>query len=88
MASPRRVPPGLSGAIARTWLLQNAWLVERVSEEDELKAKAIIAGCTDKTFSFTDATSFAVMERLGIKTVFAFDPHFQQYGFQVIGLSN
>ena len=38
----------------------------------------------DKAFSFTDCTSFAVMERLGIKTAFAFDRHFAQYGFHVI----
>ena len=40
---------------------------------------------SDKTYSYTDATSFAVMERLGLKTAFAFDPHFRQHGFQVLG---
>ena len=41
---------------------------------------------TDKTFSYTDATSFAVMGRLGLKTAFAFDPHFRQFGLDVVGL--
>jgi predicted nucleic acid-binding protein len=77
----------LGGEIARTWLLRNSWPVERVTEEDETRAKAIVGRYTDKTFSFTDATSFAAMERLGLKTVFCFDPHFRQYGFQVLGLS-
>jgi len=38
----------------------------------------------DKGFSFTDCTSFALMERLDINTVFAFDDHFFQYGKFVI----
>ena len=35
---------------------------------------------TIKDFSYTDATSFALMERLGLNTVFAFDEPFEQYG--------
>jgi predicted nucleic acid-binding protein len=34
----------------------------------------------------TDATSFAIMERLGILEAFSFDRHFRQFGFSVIGL--
>lgn len=75
----------LGADIARRWLLGNVWPVERVTEDDESKAAAIIGRYADKTYSYTDATSFAVMERLGLKTVFAFDPHFRQYGFQVLG---
>lgn len=39
----------------------------------------------DKEFSFTDCTSFALMERLGVATAFAFDEHFRQYGRFVVG---
>lgn len=77
----------LGAAVARRWLLTNVWAVERVTEDDEGRAKEIIRKYTDKTFSYTDATSFAVMERLGLRTAFAFDPHFRQYGFQIIGLA-
>jgi predicted nucleic acid-binding protein len=77
----------LDAALARRWLLGNVWRVERVNEEDESRARAIIAQYADKRFTYTDATSFAVMERLGLKTAFAFDAHFRQYGFQVIGLA-
>lgn len=77
----------LGPEVARKWLLGNVWPVERVTEEDEARARGIVAQYTDKTFSYTDATSFAVMERLGLHRAFAFDPHFQQYGFQVVGLS-
>ena len=75
----------LGADIARRWLLGNVWPVERVTEDDESKATAIVGRYVDKTYSYTDATSFAVMERLGLKTAFAFDPHFRQYRFQVLG---
>ncbi|MDT7605420.1 MAG: uncharacterized protein QOF61_3417 [Acidobacteriota bacterium] len=34
----------------------------------------------DKDWSFTDCASKALIERLGIKTAFAFDRHFRQFG--------
>jgi uncharacterized protein len=78
----------LGGDLARRWLFDNRWPIERVSSEDEARARAILARFTDKTFSYSDATSFAVMERLGLKIAFAFDPHFSQFGFQVRGLTS
>src|SRR6266705_3321815 len=68
----------LDAALARRWLLGNVWPIERVREDDEGRARAIIGRYTDKTFTYVDASSFAVMERLGLKTAFAFDPHFRQ----------
>lgn len=40
----------------------------------------------DKTYSFTDCTSFVVMKELGISTSFTFDEHFKQIGFTVVPL--
>ncbi|GAB6275341.1 MAG: PIN domain-containing protein [Peptococcaceae bacterium] len=71
----------LSPEIARSWLKGLCWPVERVTEEDEEKAKEIILTYVDKTFSYTDATTFAVMERLRLSEALAFDQHFSQYGF-------
>ena len=76
----------LGAALARNWLTNNVWPVQRVSVDDEAQAVSIISRYSDKTFSYADATSFAVMERLGMRKAFAFDPHFRQYGFQVVGL--
>ena len=56
----------------------------RVQEEDEDRAWAIVTQYDDKDFSLTDAISFAVMERLGLRTAFAFDRHFEQFGWDVI----
>jgi predicted nucleic acid-binding protein len=54
--------------------------LHRVAAEDEEQAWQILKQYGDKGFSYTDAASFAAMERLGIMTAFAFDEHFEQYG--------
>jgi predicted nucleic acid-binding protein len=59
----------------------------RVSEVDEQRAREIIYQYDDKEFSLTDATSFAVMERLHIPFAFAFDHHFTQLGMTLISPS-
>jgi uncharacterized protein len=56
----------------------------RVSVTDERRAREIIA-THNKDYTLTDATSFAVMERLRIGAAFTFDRHFAQYGFAVLG---
>ena len=62
------------------WLKSIPCEVERISEEDEWKAREIIFRYADKSFSYCDACSFAIMERLEIKEAFSFDRHFIQYG--------
>jgi uncharacterized protein len=57
----------------------------RVSEQDEEQALTLIARYRDKDFSITDATSFVVMERLGITHAVSFDRDFRQYGIIVLG---
>lgn len=56
----------------------------RVTEDDERRAREIIRQYNDKKFSFTDATSFVVMARLGIPYAFTFDRNFTQYGLTVL----
>ena len=74
----------LGAAMARRWLLGQVWEIEAVQARDEEVAKDIIRKYTDKSFSYTDATSFAVMARTGIRVAFGCDPHFQQYGFKLL----
>ncbi len=57
---------------------------QRVSPEDEEKAWALLKKYKDKDFSFCDATSFILIERLKIPAAFSFDHHFEQYGISVV----
>jgi len=54
--------------------------VEFVSEPDFDHAWQLFRDYQDKGWSFTDCTSKVLMERLGIKSAFAFDQHFRQFG--------
>ena len=58
--------------------------IERVRRDDEATAVSILRRHEDKTYSYCDALSFAVMERLGINEAIAFDRHFREYGRFVI----
>lgn len=54
-----------------------------VTNDIEGEAFAIFKKYTDKDFSFTDCTSFAIMKYLSLKGAFTFDKHFQQIGFKI-----
>lgn len=58
--------------------------VIRVRARDEQRAKQIIVHYADKDFSYNDAISFAVMERLNIGVAFTFDSDFAQYGWTIL----
>lgn len=58
--------------------------IVRVEEADEVKAWEIAQMHADKGFSYTDCTSFAVMQRLNCRQAFTFDDHFRQMGFEVL----
>lgn len=61
-------------------ILTGSTNVIRAEEADEQRARAIIEQYQDKAFSYCDAVSFAVMERLDLQEAIAFDDHFRQYG--------
>jgi len=65
-------------------MLAGPTIIKRVLPQDEARAWQIICQYEAKTFTYVDATSFAVMERLGVSRAFAFDTHFRQYGFTVL----
>jgi len=74
----------LGAGLARQWLFGNVWPIERITADDEARARDILRRYDDKSFSYVDATSFSVMDRLGIRQAFTFDPHFEQYGLELL----
>ena len=62
--------------IQATGLIEIKYLTKEILRE----AWHIFKSFSDKEFSFTDCTCFALMETLKIKTAFTFDDHFKQYG--------
>ncbi len=56
----------------------------KVDEEIFQKAWETFKEYKDKLWSFTDCTSFAIMEKMNIKTAFTFDKHYNQAGFNTI----
>ena len=61
-------------------------LAELVDVDEPIRRHAweIFQRYEDKDFSFTDCTSFALMEHLNLKVAFAFDRHFEQYGLTLL----
>jgi predicted nucleic acid-binding protein len=49
----------------------------------KLPARAFIAA-DRRGLSLVDLSSFETMRRLGIRSVFTFDRHFRQYGFEIL----
>lgn len=70
--------------VARAWLRDLRLGVVRVTEADEAAARELLLRHDDKAYSYTDATSFAVMTRLGVRLALAFDQHFAQHGFDLL----
>jgi len=59
--------------------------VEWVGEPLHSAATAACLAGNRRNISFVDWTSFELMRRHGIPTAFAYDPHFADQGFELIG---
>ena len=61
-------------------LLRTIYVTPEIIED----AWRLFKAYADHDFSFTDCTTFSLMERLSISAAFTFDSHFKEYGrFQV-----
>lgn len=63
--------------------LKSSLEIERVTGEDEGRVWDWF-WYDWRELSYTDCTSFAVMERLGLKKVATFDGHFEKAGFEMM----
>lgn len=71
--------PGIALAYAEKLRLEPVFQIVRPTPGDEREAWAILRRSGDKTYSFVDAVSFAVMSRLRLPEALAFDAHFRQH---------
>jgi len=58
--------------------------VEFVNLETHRSGTSALLAAAKRNLSLVDCVSFELMRTLGIKTVFAFDAHFKEAGFQVM----
>lgn len=74
---------GKREAIEQMGLLEASAVIriEPDAEEDHVLAKELFLRYDDQPVDMTDALSFAIMERMGIREAFAFDRDFEVHGF-------
>lgn len=58
--------------------------LEQVTRKDEAAAWSIFERYDDKRFSFTDCTSFALVQRLGLALCLAIDSDFRSFGLHCL----
>ena len=80
LRSRRGLPDAITfiGKIKKSKSIRIFWVGENVFD----KALGIFRKRSDAMWSFTDCTSFALMNDLSITEAFTFDGHFAQAGFQ------
>ena len=61
-------------------VLQLQW----IAAEDHRAAVQAVLAAGRRSLSLVDCTSFQIMRRFGVKTVFALDRHFGEQGFTVL----
>lgn len=70
----------LGGLLWSEAVCQIVW----IGRDDIDSAWQVFTSFDDKTWSFTDCVSYAVMKRLQITDAFALDEHFKQFGFTTV----
>lgn len=59
-------------------------LVEWVDSEIHNAAVSALLAVSKRKLRLVDCSSFVIMRRTGMKSVFAFDPHFREQGFSCL----
>lgn len=79
----RRRARGLAMAMAVHELVAESRYIDVVPVDAEIRSAAwdLFTAYNDKVLSFTDCTSFALMQRHGLQEAFTFDSDFQRAGY-------
>lgn len=83
LAKARRQPASLLAILGETLRNPHSVTLIRIQEADEEAAWEIFKRHSRQEFSYTDCCSFAVMNRMQIRTAVTLDGHFKQMGFSV-----
>ncbi len=77
---------GKDEAIRLGNILQQSKVIDilELTGVDRISAMEVMEKYRDQGSNFTDSLSFALMERLGMATAFAFDKHFEIHGFTTV----
>ncbi|MBL4818914.1 MAG: type II toxin-antitoxin system VapC family toxin [Deltaproteobacteria bacterium] len=81
----RRTSYAFSAEKAHLIYQSNIIQIARPELAEEQSALKLFEKFADQRVSFTDCLSFALMKKLKIQTVFSFDRHFKQAGFEIFG---
>jgi len=74
----------LAARTGRSLNESGAWRLVHLTAADFEASWTMFLDREDKLWSFTDCTSFSLMERLGLRTAIAFDENFTQAGFALL----
>lgn len=81
-----RMRPGLGFKISKKWgkslINSEATTLLHLDETTFFESWAIFSKYKDKTFSFVDCSSFALMKKLNLSVALTFDRHFAEFGFE------
>jgi len=78
-----RVDHHTAAAFAKWILKQKHITILNITEEIWHDALEMFYRYDDKQYSFTDCTSFVVMQKRKLRDAFALDHHFEQMGFRL-----
>jgi predicted nucleic acid-binding protein len=79
-----RLGPEYAITFGRQLRTSKAFYSLLLTDEDKRLTWSIFEQYQDKSWSYIDCSLLAVAQRLKIRKVFAFDPHFEQMGLEMV----
>jgi len=80
----KRATKNLAIQYCRSLLNDPLFTLFEINQDVFFEAWHLFKRTKDKLWSFTDCTSFVVIQELNIQTALSFDRHFKQFGIEVL----